>query len=131
LHAAIGVAQVAQWEAFTAKRRANAAYLSEHITSVVTPKVREGYEHVWHQYTVRVDGGRDRGAAVQGLREAGVGTGIFYPIPAHQHRYVQDIVGEVSLPVAEQLAQEVISLPVHPGLSQDDLDTIVEAVNKL
>jgi perosamine synthetase len=131
LHAAIGVAQMARWEAFTAKRRANAAYLSEHITSVVTPKVREGYDHVWHQYTVRLDGGRDRDAAVQRLREAGVGTGIFYPIPAHQHRYVQDVVGEVSLPVAEQLAQEVISLPVHPGLSQTDLDTIVKAVNKL
>jgi perosamine synthetase len=131
LHAAIGVAQMARWEAFTAKRRANAAYLSEHITSVVTPKVRAGYEHVWHQYTVRVDGERDRDAAVQRLREAGVGTGIFYPIPAHQHRYMREIVGEVSLPVTEQLAQEVISLPVHPGLSQADLDTIVRAVNDL
>jgi perosamine synthetase len=131
LHAAIGVAQMARWEAFTSKRRANAAYLSEHITSVVTPKVRAGYEHVWHQYTVRVDGERDRDAAVQRLREAGVGTGIFYPIPAHQHRYMREIVGEVSLPVTEQLAQEVISLPVHPGLSQADLDTIVTAVNEL
>jgi dTDP-4-amino-4,6-dideoxygalactose transaminase len=131
LHAAIGVAQMARWGAFTSKRRANAAYLSEHITSVVTPKVRAGYEHVWHQYTVRVDGERDRDAAVQRLREAGVGTGIFYPIPAHQHRYMREIVGEVSLPVTEQLAQEVISLPVHPGLSQADLDTIVRAVNEL
>jgi perosamine synthetase len=131
LHAAIGVAQMARWKAFTAKRRANAAYLSERITSVITPKVRDGYEHVWHQYTVRVKDGTDRDAAVQQLREAGVGTGIFYPIPAHQHRYMRDIVGEVSLPVAEQLAQEVISLPVHPGLTQADLDTIVGAVNEL
>jgi perosamine synthetase len=131
LHAAIGVAQMARWEAFTAKRRANAAYLSERITSVITPKVREGYKHVWHQYTVRVGGGSDRDAAVQQLREAGVGTGIFYPIPAHQHRYMRDIVGEVNLPIAEQLAQEVISLPVHPGLTQADLDTIVRAVNEL
>ena len=131
LHAAIGVAQMARWEAFTAKRRANAAYLSERITGVITPKVREGYEHVWHQYTVRVDGGIDRDAAMQQLREAGVGTGIFYPIPAHQHRYMRDIVGEVSLPVAEQLAREVISLPIHPGLTQADLDTIVRAVNEL
>ena len=131
LHAAIGVAQMARWEAFTAKRRANAAYLSERITGVITPRVREGYEHVWHQYTVRVDGGIDRDAAMQQLREAGVGTGIFYPIPAHQHRYMRDIVGEVSLPVAEQLAREVISLPIHPGLTQADLDTIVRAVNEL
>jgi perosamine synthetase len=131
LHAAIGVAQMDRLEAFNTKRRANAAYLSEHITSVITPKVREDYEHVWHQYTVRVDGGRDRDAAVQQLREAGVGVGVFYPIPAHRHRYMRDTVGELSFPVAEQLAREVISLPVHPGLSQADLDTIVAAVNEL
>ena len=131
LHAAIGLAQMDRLEDFTAKRRANAAYLSAHIESVVTPRVREGYEHVWHQYTVRVDGGRDRDAAVRQLNEAGVGTGIFYPVPAHQHDYVRDVVGYVSLPVTERLAQEVLSLPVHPGLSQTDLETIVAEVNNV
>ena len=131
LHAAIALAQTDRLEEFTAKRRANAAYLSAHITSVVTPQVREGYGHVWHQYTVRVDGGRDRDAAVCSLHEAGVGTGIFYPAPAHQHDYIRNLVGQVSLPMAERLAQEVISLPVHPGLSQADLEQIVEAVNRL
>ena len=131
LHAAIGVAQMERLEEFTAKRRANGAHLTQHITSVITPQVREGYEHVWHQYTVRVDGERDRDAAVNQLREAGVGTGIFYPIPIHQYAHIREIVGEVSLPVTEQLAQEVVSLPVHPGLSQADLDTIVTAVNEL
>lgn len=131
LHAAIAVAQMDRLEEFTAKRRANAAFLSQHLTSVITPWTREGYEHVWHQYTVRVNGGRDRDAAVQQLRDAGVGTGIFYPVPAHQHDYMRELVGEVSLPVAEQLAQEVISLPVHPALSQADLEQIVEAVNEL
>ena len=131
LHAAIGLAQMDRLEEFTAKRRANAAYLSAHIESVVTPRVREGYEHVWHQYTVRVDGGRDRDAAVRQLNEAGVGTGIFYPVPAHQHDYMRDVVGDVSLPVTERLAGEVISLPVHPGLSQADLETIVAEVNSI
>ncbi len=131
LHAAIALSQMDRLAEFTAKRRANAAYLSQHITSVVTPQVRDGYEHVWHQYTVRVDGGRDRDAAVEKLREAGVGTGIFYPVPAHQHDYVRKLVGEPSLPVTEQLAREVISLPVHPLLSQADLEQIVTAVNAL
>ena len=131
LHAAIAVAQMDKLEEHTAKRRANAAFLSEHLTSVVTPRVPEGYEHVWHQYTVRLDGGRDRDAAVQQLRDAGVGTGVFYPVPAHQHDYVRQVVGEVSLPVSEKLAQEVISLPVHPLLSQADLEKIVEVVNTL
>lgn len=131
LHAAIALAQMDRLEEFTARRRANAAYLSAHITSVVTPQVREGYEHVWHQYTVRVDGGRDRNAAVHQLNEAGVGTGVFYPLPAHRHDYIRDVVGDVHLPVAERLSQEVLSLPVHPGLSQGDLEQIVEAVNRL
>jgi len=131
LHAAIGLAQMDRLEEFTARRRKNAAYLSAHITGVITPRVREGCEHVWHQYTVRVDGGRDRDAAVRRLNEAGVGTGIFYPLPAHRYDYIRAVVGDVHLPVAERLAREVLSLPVHPGLSQADLERIVEAVNRL
>ena len=62
LHAAIGLAQMERLAPFTEKRRNNARYLSEHINSVITPKVKDGYGHVWHQYTIRVDGGRDRDA---------------------------------------------------------------------
>jgi dTDP-4-amino-4,6-dideoxygalactose transaminase len=131
LCAAIGLVQLDRLDEFTAKRRANAAYLNAKIESVTTPQVKEGYGHVWHQYTVRVDHGRDRDAAVQQLADAGVGSGIFYPVPAHQQDYMREIVGERCLPVAEQLAKEVISLPVHPQLSQADLDTIVTEVNKL
>jgi perosamine synthetase len=130
LHAAIGVVQMDRLEESTAKRRANAAYLSAKIESVRVPMVKEGYEHVWHQYTVRVSGERD--AAVQQLNQAGVGTGIFYPIPAHKQAHLQALgYSELSLPVAEKLSQEVISLPVHPLLSQADLETIVREVNRL
>lgn len=131
LHAAIGLVQMDRLEGFTAKRRANADFLSEKIETVIIPKVKSGYGHVWHQYTVRVNGGRDRDAAIAQLNAAGVGTGVFYPMPVHQHGYMRDLVGEVKLPVSEKLALEVISLPVHPHLSQDDLNTIVNQVNKL
>jgi dTDP-4-amino-4,6-dideoxygalactose transaminase len=131
LHAAIGLAQMERLAGFNEKRKANAAYFNTHIESVAIPKVKAGYDHVWHQYTIRVDGGRDRDAAVKQLTEAGVGTGIFYPVPAHQQDYMCEIVGEVSLPVAERMAKEVISLPVHPLLSQDDVNKIVAEVNKL
>ena len=131
LCAAIGLVQLDRLEEFTAKRRANAAYLNSSIESVITPKVKENYGHVWHQYTVRVNGERERDAAVKQLNEAGIGTGVFYPVPAHQQDYMREIVGAVQLPVAEQLAKEVISLPVHPQLSQDDLAQIAAEVNKL
>lgn len=132
LHAAIGLAQIGRLDDFTARRRANAAYLNAHLKSVITPRVRPGYGHVWHQYTVRMRAGADRDRAVKQLNEAGVGTGIFYPIPAHRQAYLMDMgFGGVSMPVAERLAGEVISLPVHPQLSQADLETIVGEVNRL
>ena len=129
LHAAIGLAQMDRLPEFAEKRRANAAFLSANLKTVITPKVKEGYGHVWHQYTVRVAEGRD--AAVKQLNDAGVGTGIFYPVPAHQQGYIQETLGRVSMPVAERLAKEVLSLPVHPQLSQADLETIAQEVNKL
>ncbi|MCL4868003.1 MAG: DegT/DnrJ/EryC1/StrS family aminotransferase [Anaerolineae bacterium] len=131
IHAAVGIAQLNRLEATTVKRQENAAYLSARLESVVVPTVREGYEHVWHQYTIRVDGGRDRDAAVQQLADNGVGSGIFYPVPAHQHDYMRKIVGDLTFPVSEKAAAEVISLPVHPLLSQADLEKIVAEVNKL
>jgi dTDP-4-amino-4,6-dideoxygalactose transaminase len=132
LHAAIGLAQIERLEGFTAKRKANAAYLNAHIHSVITPSVKPGYDHVWHQYTIRLDGGRDRDTAVKRLNEAGVGTGIFYPVPASCQAPVAKLgLGDVPLPVTEQVVREVISLPVHPQVSQADLETISAEVNKL
>jgi dTDP-4-amino-4,6-dideoxygalactose transaminase len=132
LHAAIGLVQVDRLNDFTEKRRANAAYLNAHLTSVVTPQVQSGYDHVWHQYTIRVDGGRDRDAAVKALNDAGIGTGVFYPVPAYRQAHLaQAGYGELKLPVTERLVTEVISLPVHPQLSASDLEKIAEGVNRL
>ena len=132
LHSAIGLAQVDRLAEFSEKRKANATYLNKHITSVRTPQVREGYEHVWHQYTVRVAGEGKRDAAVKQLNDAGIGTGIFYPFPAYQQAHLIEAgYGNLYFPVTECLASEVISLPVHPQLTQADLEMIVSEVNKL
>jgi perosamine synthetase len=131
LHAAIGLCQMDRLQHFTEQRQSNAAYFNEQIESVIKPEVKEGFDHVWHQYTVRVERGRSREQAIQKLTEAGVGTGIFYPTPAHKHEHIRQVTGDVCLPVAEQSAQEVFSLPVHPQLSTEDLHTIVTSVNQL
>lgn len=132
LHASIGLVQIGRLNEFTEKRRTNANFLNQNITSVVTPKVQPLYESVWHQYTIRLDGGRNRDAAVKQLNDAGIGTGIFYPVPANQQSYLVELgYGNLKLPVTQRLANEVISLPVHPQLSQADLDLIVHEVNKL
>jgi perosamine synthetase len=129
IQAAIGLVQAERIEQFNEQRRANAAYYAENLSGVLKPVEREGNWHVWHQYTIRVSGDRDR--AITHLAEQGIGTAVFYPIPAHKHAYMRAIVGEVSLPVTEQVAQEVISIPVHPQLSQADLAQVVTGVNRL
>jgi perosamine synthetase len=129
LHAAIGVVQLRRLSESTRRRKQNAFVLSAGLTSVALPVVPEGFDHVWHQYTVRIRG--DRNAAIAILSKAGVGTAVFYPKALHELAHVRRVTGDFSCPVATRLAGEVLSLPVHPKLSARDLDRIVEAVNAL
>jgi dTDP-4-amino-4,6-dideoxygalactose transaminase len=135
IHAAIGNAQMPKLEGFNEKRIANAAYLSEHLPAdkVQTPQVRPGTRHVFHQYTVRVLPPLERDDVRQRLAEAGVGSEIYYPVPVHKQQLYIEMGGysEQSFPESERAARQVLSLPVHPGLSQEDLETIVEAVQGL
>jgi dTDP-4-amino-4,6-dideoxygalactose transaminase len=95
---------------------------------VVTPHVLEGTRSTWAQYTVRAPG-RDRAAIVEGLKERGIPTAIYYPKPMHmQTAYRHYPVAGNGLPVSERLAHEVFSLPMHPYLAEDVQDRIVDAV---
>ncbi len=130
LQAAIGFEQLKKLDGFNKKRQANAMFLSDHLKGVIVPFVPKGYEHVYHQYTIRVEGGK-RDALRKHLQECGVGSEVYYPVPVHkQNYYVKDLGYEVSLPVTEKAATEVLSLPIHPALSHTDLETIVSAVNE-
>ena len=129
VHAAIGLAQIRKLERFNNARIANAGYLTAHLEGVRTPRVPIGHRHVFHQYTIRLEtGGRDNLA--EHLRTNGVGSSVYYPVPIHQQTCYADEPGcNVALPEAERAAGEVLSLPVHPALSQADLEAIVLAVN--
>jgi perosamine synthetase len=125
IHAAIGRVQLTKLPGWTEDRRRNAAFLDAHLENVVVPPVREGSTHVYHQYTIRVEGDRD--GMVRALREEHrVGSGVYYPIPNHR---LPSFDLDLDLPETERAAREVISLPVHPSLSTDDLERVVEAVN--
>jgi dTDP-4-amino-4,6-dideoxygalactose transaminase len=129
--AAIGLAQLGRMAEATRRRGSNAAYLSAHLRGVGTPVVKEGREHVWHQYTIRLPEGVDRQEAVRRLGEDGIGTGVFYPRGAHHFPHVQAETGDLDLPVTDRVAASVLSLPVHPLLGQSDLERIAAAVNSL
>lgn len=130
VHAAIGLAQLGKLEQFNKQRIANARYLTKHLPGVATPTAPEGCRHVFHQYTIRVLDGR-RDAVLDGLRERGIGAQVYYPLPVHWQKFYRDMGYDVSLLEAEQACQEALSLPVHPGLSQEDMKTIVAVVNEL
>ncbi len=130
LQAAIGLVQLRKLAQFNAARIRHATLLSERLADVVTiPTVPPGRQHVFHQYTVRIAHDRDGVAAK--LNAAGVGTGIFYPVPVHQQApYLALGYGNHRFPVAERLSREVLSLPVHPALTPVDLETIVREVRR-
>ena len=125
--AAIGLAQLRRLKEFNERRRHNAEYLSQRLRGVITPIEREGCRHVYHQYTVRVP--RRRDALLEHLRQRGIGAQVYYPMPIHHQPVYRKLGYEASLPMAEQLSKEVLSLPVHPSLTQDELERIVESVN--
>ena len=108
-------------------RSENAAFLSANLEGVTPPPIADGAVHVFHQYTVRVPEDRD-GLAKALKEEYQVGSGMFYPVPNHRLKPFQ---APVELPETERAAKECLSLPVHPSLTQEDLERIVTAVNTL
>jgi len=127
IQAAIGLVQLEKLPAWNERRIANARYLSERLQGVRVPVVRPDRRHVFHQYTIRVPG--DRQALQDHLREQSVGTAVHYPCPIHRQPLYSSLGYDDALPQAEATSREVLSLPVHPALSQSDLDRIVAAVN--
>ena len=127
IHAAIGRVQLTKVDAWTKTRQENAAFLSANLEGVTPPPVADGAVHVYHQYTIRVPEDRD-GLAKALKEEYQVGSGMFYPVPNHRLKPFQ---APVELPETERAAKECLSLPVHPSLTQEDLERIVNAVNTL
>lgn len=127
IHAAIGRVQLTKVQAWTQKRQQNAAFFNQNLSGVVTPPVSAAATHVYHQYTIRVAEGRD-GLAAALRSEYNIGTGVYYPIPNHR---LPSFARDEDLPETEKAAAEVLSLPVHPSLSDADLERIVTAVNTL
>jgi dTDP-4-amino-4,6-dideoxygalactose transaminase len=130
VHAAIGLEQLKKLEGRNEQRCDNARFLNSNLKGVIIPTTPKGYEHVYHQYTVRVPGGK-RDALRTYLQEHGVGSEVYYPVPVHKQSFYEgELSYRGSFPEAELAASEVLSLPVHPALSQADLDTIVSRVNE-
>jgi dTDP-4-amino-4,6-dideoxygalactose transaminase len=130
IQAAIGLCQLERLEEITERRRANAAFLDSAIDSRRFPRpvILPGVKHVYHQYVLRVplESGLTRDQVHKHLESYGIGSGVHYPIPVHLQPPYRGR-GEVLCPRAEEAAADMLSIPVHPQLSQSDLDRIADA----
>jgi dTDP-4-amino-4,6-dideoxygalactose transaminase len=131
IQAAILRVKLRHLEAWQRARQAHAAEYTRHfaqIPGIMPPLVPEGYEHVFHQYTVRVEE-RDRLQSV--LAEKKIGSAIYYPVPLHlQPLYASLGYKAGDFPHAEHAAQEVLSLPMFPELRPAQLARVAEAVSE-
>jgi dTDP-4-amino-4,6-dideoxygalactose transaminase len=127
IHASIGLAQLPKLPGYNARRRQIAARYDDELRGVITPRVRTGVTHVYHQYTIRVN---RRDEFVNQMKQRGVGTGIYYPIPVHRQKpFLALGYGDLRFPVSERLSGEVLSIPVHPSLTDDEVEAVIAAVN--
>ena len=100
--------------------------LAEHADVIQTPGVAPGNRHVWHLYVVRVS---NRDAVVEALHERGIGAGIHYPTPLHLEAAFRELGGcRGDFPVAERAADEILSLPIYPGITQAGQERTAEAL---
>lgn len=135
VQAAIGIPQLKKIDDIIAARQKNAETLNRllvDVAEIATPVTSAGNFHVWHQYTIRVLEGSKltRDEVIDHLTARGVGCGIYYPHLAHDYDCFRanSSIEPSSTPVAARLVREVISLPVHQFLSDEDLVTIAASV---
>jgi dTDP-4-amino-4,6-dideoxygalactose transaminase len=131
LQAAVLSVKLPHLNGWSAARRENARFYDEALaglSGVVTPVVRPENESIVNQYTIRVLDDR-REALVAHLREQGVGSGIYYPVPLHlQECFAYLGYREGDFPVSEQACREVLSLPIFPELTEAQRSHVAESI---
>lgn len=136
ISAAIGLVQLRKIEDLNNKRRLNAGILTQGLAGVrglILPKVLEERTHVFHQYTIRLSDEfkSSREELMEFLKENGIGSTVYYPKPLHLHPHFAKLgYKEGDFPVAEKLAKQVLSLPVHPSLTKDEIQHIVDTIQR-
>jgi dTDP-4-amino-4,6-dideoxygalactose transaminase len=127
LQAAILRVKLRYLDEWNAKRRQIADAYREQLTDrgIAFQTVHENAEPVWHLFVVRLS---ERERLQSSLKEEGIASGIHYPVPLHQQPAYEDRRASYNLPATERAAREVLSLPMYPELTQEQIDAICSAV---
>ncbi|MEI8361413.1 MAG: DegT/DnrJ/EryC1/StrS family aminotransferase [bacterium] len=136
IQAAIALVQLNKIDDLNKKRIDNAKKLTAGLVGIkglILPKIPENDRHVFHQYTIRVteDFKITREKLIESLKKDDIGAGIYYPKPLHLHPHFSKFgYAPGDFPVAEKMANQVLSLPVHPGLTDNELSLIIDSIRK-
>lgn len=134
LQAAIGLPQLKRLDEFNRRRIENAEYLNRNIKieGLSTPFRQPKVKHVYNQYVLRVEedfpAGREQ--LMDYLQSKGIGSAIHYPKPIYQQPLYRELGLEGHCPASEDVSSRVLSLPVHPSLSESELEYIAETLNR-
>ncbi len=136
MQAAIGKVQLERLTDFVAKRRQNAQHLTkllEKNDKLVLPYETKDRQHSWYLYTARLKEGTEtqRNNLLQKLKNQGIGAEAYYTNPVHQMPFYRENFGSAKLPETEQASKQVFSLPIHPGVTEEQIDFIGKSVRSL
>ena len=129
IQAAIIRVKLKQINQFNAARRKNAAAYCAAIApeNIILPSAAADCEHVYHQFTIRA---KNRDVIAHALQEKGIASAVYYPVPLHQQEvFIKLYNNSINLPVSEMCAQEVLSLPMFPELTSDEIQLIADVIN--
>lgn len=129
IQAAIGCVQLKKLPAFLSKRRSNARRLTEILKKtekLQLPEEPKNFGHSWYLYTVRLKDAteRERDRIVEELKKEGIGAEVYYVNPVHLMPYYRNVFGKFGLPETEEAAKQIMSLPVHPSVKEEQIDYI-------
>lgn len=136
LQAALLRAKLGHLPVYIAKRRANAATYLERLAEsapvregrLLLPSEISGRTHTWNQFTLRVTNGK-RDALMEHLAANQIGSAIYYPVPLHRQECFSNLAGvEARLPICEKMADEVLSIPIYPELSTEQIDHVINTI---
>jgi dTDP-4-amino-4,6-dideoxygalactose transaminase len=133
IQAAIGVVQLKRLPDFLAKRTRNAKRLTKNLRKtekIKLPPELKNRTHSWYLYTIRIKGATEntRNDIIKEMHDKGVGAEAYYPTPIHQMPYYKESFGGFNLPETEKAAKQVLSLPIHPGVTEEQIDFIAQTL---
>jgi len=114
--------------AYNAGRQRAAAWYAEHLAELdlQLPHTPEGYQHVYHQYTIQLEG---RDAVKAALQAEQIASAIYYPIPGHRQKMFAD-QPQCHCPVADKMAERVLSLPMFPELQEAQVARVAGVIRR-